>query len=271
MNRKLARDLQAWEAGKLSAEQIAARHPSQADQVRRLTGLFSQMRSLADVPVPDATRGWNEVRSRMAAHVSRQPVSLLDRLSPRIQRRLVIGMAAALLAVPPVAFAANNEAVRDEVADFVLSGIDDISLSIFGNDSQAASGQSVDGSPLELEVGDGSPTPSSVKGDTAKDSVAAGGKLDSPTVAIPGTQGDSVTISNGGSSSDVSSSATNGAAGSDGGNGAAGQDGSGAPGDSKDGADADSGDGADPTPTPTPSEGTSASGNSASSPSVTSP
>lgn len=269
MNRKLARDFQAWEAGRLSAEEIVARHPSEAAQVRRLTGLFTQMRSLADGPVPDATRGWNEVRSRMAAHISRQPASVWDRLGPRLQRRLAIGMAAALLVVPPVALAAADEGVREGVTDFVLGEIDDLSISLFGDPGQSASGQNA-GEPLEVEVGDdGSTTPAAKTPRTNdKDTAPDGSEIDGPA-PLSGPNGTSVTNAGGGGTGQLSGQAPNGAAGTDGGSGVAGSDGAGEDGESEDGADASSPDATpSPSPTPTPIEGTAASGNSADSPSA---
>jgi len=138
MNRKFVKDLQAWEAGELTLSALSARYPS--EEVGRLTGLFSEMRSLSTESAPNPHKGWNMVRSRMAAHIEREPVPLMQRLRPGIQRRLAFGMAAAILVVPPVAFAASNP-------DAVNSLVGDITVSIFGDEQPAGTGQSASSLP----------------------------------------------------------------------------------------------------------------------------
>lgn len=264
MNRKLTNDLRAWELGSLSVDDLLARHPGEAEQVRRLTGLFTEIRSLAEGPIPDPTRGWNQVRSRMAEHLDRKPASLLDRMGQRLPRKVAFGIAAALLAVPAVALAASNNTVQD-VTDFVLNGVDDLSISLFGGNSTTG-GSAGDGSGLSLDVGDGLSSDPSVTSTRTPAKQTATQNTESSPVAPSGNDGKNVTATPP-ASSKVSGSAASGLAGSDGGNGVAGADGSGKDGESKDGQDAKSAD-ASPSPTPTPSQGANGTASSASTPNV---
>ena len=187
MNRRFVRDLQAWEAGELSLATLSARYPS--EEVNRLTGLFSEMRSLSSDPAPNPNKGWNMVRSRMAAHIEREPMPLMQRLRPGIQRRLAFGMAAAILVVPPVAFAASNP-------DAVNGLVGDITVSIFGDDQQGAAGSNVGGQPSDTlnagtfssnGPGSGQSVGTTPGGAVSKKSQAAVDGLNGASAALIGT------------------------------------------------------------------------------------
>ncbi|MGI8427202.1 MAG: hypothetical protein ACR2FO_07905 [Actinomycetota bacterium] len=227
MNRKFIRDLQAWEAGDLSVSVLSARYP--AEEVGRLTSLFSEMGSLSSEPAPNPNRGWNMVRTRMAAHIEREPMPLMQRLRPGIQRRLAFGMAAAILVVPPMAFAASNQ-------DAVDSLVGDITVSIFGAAQQSATGETVIG---EL--------PDSINDDKfSSDGVGSGQSVG----AVPGgkisRESQAAVSGQNGSTAAQTGPNTNGAAAGTGIASKSGSSGtSGASGKESDGSDSTSADGAD--------------------------
>ncbi|MGH2773604.1 MAG: hypothetical protein ACRDIU_10790 [Actinomycetota bacterium] len=132
MKRRFARDLRRWEEGEITSSLLEARYPRHG--VDDLTDLFAQMRTLVDDPVADMVPSWNEIRSTMASRRQAAPPSLLQKLSPGLHRRLALGVAAAVLAIPPMAFAATNDSVRDSVGSFV----DNVTVFVMGEDEIAA-------------------------------------------------------------------------------------------------------------------------------------
>lgn len=123
MKKDFEKDLARWECGELSLSILKSRYPDR--DVDGVVRVFSLLKTVASEPVPDQTRCWNMVRARMAPRGARSlgPVPLLQRFRPGLQRRLAFGLAAAVLAVPPVALAANSPEVRDSVSNFVATTI----------------------------------------------------------------------------------------------------------------------------------------------------
>lgn len=237
-------DLRRWEEGEITSSLLKARHPGK--DVEGLTELYAQMQALAEEPVADMVPSWNEVRSRMASRRQAAPQTLLQRLKPGVHRRLALGVAAALLALPPVAFAATSDSLRDSVGDLVGS------VFVIG-DETAGDGQAAgtgEGSASQTSAdNDASSTDSG--GSSQSDEGGQAGSLLRTVQGTAGTSGQSASNSVGGGSGAPAASGATGSEGKGDDLQSSVADG-GADGDSTPGSAATSGDGTDAAPTPIP-------------------
>jgi len=253
-----AADMQAWEASQLPLSLVSARYP-QRDPAA-LSDIFAQIQSLASdqEPAPDYNKGWNSVRSRIAASPPRKPAPLLDRLVPALHRRAVAGLMGALLAVPPIAIAAANEQVQQSVGNVVQ----DVNDFVLGSDTNVAlPDSSLNGKGANSNVGpdQGGTFTSTGSGSGQSVERTPGGR--GSAAAPSGPAGKSVVDAKGTSGSDARARAAAAAAGANGATGLGGA--GGASGQTAPGADATSTDGANgtPAPSPSPSPGAGSSGN----------
>lgn len=107
MNPDLEEDLQRWEAGTASLDEIDALHPGQ--DVRGLAELYARLALLAQEPTPYPQAGWELLKNRLPEKVSndvRIDGSGRMRRYPRTRKRMVVvGLAAALMLTSGLAVA----------------------------------------------------------------------------------------------------------------------------------------------------------------------
>jgi len=250
--------MQAWEAGQVPLSLVSARYP-QRDPAA-LSDIFSQIQSLASdqEAAPDYNKGWNLVRSRIAASPPRKQAPWLDRLVPALHRRAVAGLMGAVLAVPPLAIAAANEQVQQSVGNVVQ----DVNDFVLGSDTTVAlPDSSLNGKGASTSVGSDQGSTFTSHGPGSGQSVekTPGGRGSS--AASSGGAGTSVIDAKGTSGSDPKAKAASAAAGVNGATGLGGAGGASV--QTVPGADATSADGANgtPAPSPSPSLGAGSSGN----------
>lgn len=111
---RLEDDLARWEADLLSLEELEARHPE--EDVRGLVELWARLQAEGQRPAPDPAAGWAvlepllEPRQRVVVPLWRK----------RVVRRAVVLVAAAVLGVGAVAYAAGPEGLRRGVNGAVV-------------------------------------------------------------------------------------------------------------------------------------------------------
>ncbi|HXF57674.1 MAG TPA: hypothetical protein VNO34_08935 [Actinomycetota bacterium] len=111
---RLEEDLARWEAELLSFEELEARHPG--EDLRGLVDLWARLQAEGQRPVPDPAAGWAALEPLLEPRTG-AGVPLWRR---RVVRRAVVLVAAAVLGVGAVAYAAGPEGLRREVNGAVV-------------------------------------------------------------------------------------------------------------------------------------------------------
>ena len=120
MNPDLEEDLQRWEAGTASLDEIDAHHSGQ--DVRGLAEMHARLALLAQEPTPDPQAGWELLRNRLPEKVPN--AARIDRPGRRRRYRragkrvAVLGLAAALMVTSGLAVAGALPApAQDAIAN----------------------------------------------------------------------------------------------------------------------------------------------------------
>lgn len=122
MNRRLERDLAAWEEGALPLPALERLHPS--EELGGLIGLYERLAALGAEPVAGPALGWERLRSRLTDRAPAPPA----RLRYRVTRPLVAA-AAAIILTAAVGYAAAPEAINERLVS-IWRSIE----SLFGSD-----------------------------------------------------------------------------------------------------------------------------------------
>lgn len=122
MNRRLERDLAAWEEGALPLPALERLHPS--EELGGLIGLYERLAALGAEPVAGPALGWERLRSRLTDWAPAPPA----RLRYRVTRPLVAA-AAAIVLTAAVGYAAAPEAINERLVS-IWRSIE----SLFGSD-----------------------------------------------------------------------------------------------------------------------------------------
>jgi len=145
---RLDEDLELWEQGELSLEALEARHPG--EHARGLADVHGRLVALAEEPVPDLERSWEELRGRLPSLDA--TASGRRRGAPR---RLLIALAATLL-VGGTAYASSPGFWNDRVAD-IGAGIRELVEPETPPPPEPAGDEPVAGLPGPQDPGDPAP------------------------------------------------------------------------------------------------------------------
>jgi hypothetical protein len=113
----LEEDLALWEAGLLSLEEVEARHPE--DDVRGLVELWARLQAEGRRPAPDPEPGWAALEPLLEPRGA-----VMSPWRRGTVRRTLVLVAAAVLGLGAVAYAAGPEGLRREVNGAVVRIVD---------------------------------------------------------------------------------------------------------------------------------------------------